>query len=700
MSVELVAALGIAAGQGLLGALVWQGVRRGRASPSEAIGMGLALGSGASALTGVVLWGVLPLAAATTAPLMLAAAASAAALWRLGRWGRLPGRHEVIALGIGIVAGLAALSYALRSYPLQWSGTVMTYHPDMAFFEALSTSLAVYGPNDSIFMAGADIRYHWLAYAWTGQLTALSGAPPFGALTIVLPITALVACVFIAAAWTARLTPVSWAPSLATLLVVTGGYVGATYGTILNVDSPSQALSSAWLLAFTFALWQATRRSLRSRPWSIAVMMTVIGTLSSATTLGKASSGVIGVTAALAIALGGSATRAAWASRAWLSFTAAALGAAWVLVDYVLGSTGGGGLGLGSLLDKASSVQGLNPTDSPVGIIIGTFSLVLAIAARWVGLGWFLADRARRRSAIAFLGAGAALAAVATIVLVSGGLNDTWFALAASTPLAVISAAGIAQAVARITGRQGWSPGARVAWAILAALPCGLIVALLWRQAPGSSPTLRWLAPAAAFLLAAALGWLLAGHAGSRRRRDAVVLAAVTITVMAAGGRILGVLAPQFGVNSSTLSRNEFSLTSPVAESLDGQWPMVISAMQVEAGRWLRNASGVHELVATNATYGPLVPALTARQTYLSAFRYQVPYGRERLIGEAVARERASWGFIDRPSAATVGPLCSARIAWLWVDPSRTKRSDWAPFASVAFKTDDVTVLRLERSAC
>ena len=44
-------------------------------------------------------------------------------------------------------------------------------HPDMPFFQALSTSLARLGPLDSAFMSGAQVRYHWLTYAWVGQVT-------------------------------------------------------------------------------------------------------------------------------------------------------------------------------------------------------------------------------------------------------------------------------------------------------------------------------------------------------------------------------------------------------------------------------------------------------------------------------------------------------------------------------------------------
>lgn len=683
------------------GALAWQALRRGRAPWLEAIGMGTALGTAVSGLSGVVLWGRMPLWLGTLGPLLAIGVVSAVLLRSRLQGSTRSTNGARIGAGVGLLSGAAALLANLGAYPLTWTGTVTTYHPDMLFFEALSRSLATYGPNDSIFMAGADLRYHWLSYAWSGQLAEISGADPFVVLTRVLPVACLVSVTLLAASWTSRLTRVAWAPAIAALLIVMGGYVGATYGTILNIDSPSQAMSSAWLLALAFATWQSLRRHVSQRLF--LALLFVLFVLGAAATLGKASSGLVGVGAWGFAALLGTVLRTPWWRRAWLAFAAMALGAAWVTLDFIAGSAEGGGVGLGGLLDKASSVQGLNPTTSPRGIVLGTLILVLAMAPRWAGLVWLLRSPRSRHSVLTLFSTGLVVVAVLTVLLVSGGLNDTWFALAASAPLAVASSVGLARGVQSVTGRTGWWPGRSVVLAAAGGVLLSVVVLLLWLRGPDSTPALRWTAPIVALAGAVLIGAVLraTGRPDAPVTRTWLVLTLVVLTTLACEGRLLGIASDRFAVQAATgFNRIEFSMTGPLVPSLDDQWPREFSAAQAEAGAWLEEHAGVHELVATNLTYGPLVPALSGRQTYLTALRYQAPYGRRSLLDEVIRREEASWAFIDAPSAATVGPLCSDGVQWIWVDPTRTDTRAWVPYASVAHETADATILRLDRSAC
>ncbi|MDP2014777.1 MAG: hypothetical protein Q8L05_11185, partial [Actinomycetota bacterium] len=493
-------------------------VRRGRAHIVEVLGIGLALGTAAAALSGVLLWQWLPLWG-WALPSVIAFVLAFILQWRfdsiLGRSGSSSStptgrrwfaidRPSLVALLIALALGAIALASSIGSYPLTWSGTLSSYHPDMLFFEALSTSLAHFGPSDSIFSnnifaGGNELRYHWLTYAWSGQISQVVDAQPFLVLTRVLPVTALVGSVLIAVAWTRRLTAMRWAPTIAAVLIVTGGYVGATYGTILNFDSPSQQLATVWVLALCLALWQVVAHSQATR---LLPLLAVIVLLSAAATLGKVSTGIVALAAWGFVSVVALLRRELWAARAWAALTCAGIGAATVYFAYLSGSAEGGGLGLGSLLNKASSVQGLNPTDARWGILLGTGFLLLAMAARWIGLVWLVGSRSTRWQPVTIFGLGLVVASVASVLLISGGLNDTWFALAASAPLSIISAVGIAHALQAIAPRMRWAPTGPVVAAVVVGIFASVLIAVIWTFGPGHSPFLRWAGPMLAYVLA------------------------------------------------------------------------------------------------------------------------------------------------------------------------------------------------------
>ena len=262
MSVLL--ALGIVVVQAATGAFWWRVARGPSVRVLEAAGMGLALGTAVATLSGVLLVGIAPagwgwllptLVTLVAAPFVIRRTPGLLRTWRATAW-----RPALMALVVSAALGLASIAVNLRNYPLQSSGVISTYHPDMPFFEAFSTSLARFGPGDSIFMAGAELRYHWFSYAWAGQLAESAGTGPFVVLTRILPVIALVGAVLIAVSWTQRLSRGFWAPTLAGVLIVFGGYVGASYGTILNFDSPSQALTTMWMLGLCLALLAAISR--------------------------------------------------------------------------------------------------------------------------------------------------------------------------------------------------------------------------------------------------------------------------------------------------------------------------------------------------------------------------------------------------------------------------------------------------------
>lgn len=674
--------------QGLGGALWWRLLRPRRSVPIlEAAGMGLGLGTAAAMLTGLFIgWWLAP---------VVALAGWWGLRWRGRRVAPLAPlqRADLLALVVGLVPGLGALGIALRNYPLAWSGLWTGYHGDMAFFEALAASVARLGPGASIFMDGADLRYHSLAYGWAGQLTLAVDAAPFVVMTRLLPVVMLIAAVALAGAWTRHLTRAWWAPALAVGLVVTGGFVGATYGGVLNFDSPSQTVSTVWLLALSIVLMQGLERvSLGWHAFAVAALVVAI-------TGGKVSTAAIAAAGFAAVVVVGLVRRSAWRWRAAVLAGAGGVALVAAYVWLLAGSANAGGLAIFSLLDRASSVQGLNPVVTPRGILVGIVLLILAVLPRWAGLAWLIGDRETRWQPQTAYGTGLALGGVGTLALLSGGFNDLWFAVAASGPLAVLSAAGVAGAATWL----GPQASQRVLLAGMIGIGGSLAVAAVW--ATGSTGIIgngwRWAAPLVGWLLALAVGLLLAQRGPTPRWVGVIAFTAIALVTMALPSRLLYTLVePYARGGDARWTPVLFSTQDDFVDVIDDDRSLGWTSEQAQIGAWLRRAASPDEVVVTNMTRGALVPALTRLRTYLSDIPLQTPYGRWADVDVAKQRERESWAFIDNPSRASLSPLCEAGVTWVWVDPRKTTTHDWAPFADVVRSGAEVTLLRVNPSAC
>jgi hypothetical protein len=351
-------------------------------------------------------------------------------------------------------------------------------------------------------------------------------------------------------------------------------------------------------------------------------------------------------------------------------------------------------------------VQGLNPIAGSVGIFLGTVILIVSIAVRWSGIIWLAADSETRWQPDTLLGIGFAVAGLATVVLISGGLNDTWFALAASAPLSVLSAVGAARG-AEAVGAQGTGllPARPAWWAAFAAAILFVLVALLWSTGASGgnvfTATARWLGPLVGVTGAGAAGLLIARnhrlHGSLRQRRLAMTV--LVLVLLSAPGRALGVGTGEVG-SQPGLSEDAFSPQTPFADAIDNVTIHEWTSDHAAAATWLREHALLDQLVATNVTFSPFVPALTGMQTLASGILYAAPYGRPANVPAILEREQQSWAFIDTPSAATAAPLCAAGVRWLWVDPTRTQATNWLPYADVEFANPAATILEFDPGRC
>ena len=505
----------------------------------------------------------------------------------------------------------------------------------------------------------------------------------------------LVAAVAITGAWTRNLTRAWWAPALAVGLVITGGFVGATYGSVLNMDSPSQTLGAVWLLALSVVLLQSLSLGRGALAWSILAIVVLVIAL----TGGKISTAAIGAGGFAVVVAVGIVRREPWRWRALIvggTSAAALLGTyLWLLA----GSANSGGLGLLTLLDRASSLQGLNPVITPRGIVAGIALLILAVVPRWAGLVWLVGDRATRWAPSTVYGLGLTIGGVATVALLSGGFNGLWFAVAASAPLAVISAVGVAGAATWL----GPLARRRVLLALVWGLLVSVIVAFIW--ASGSTGIIgigwRWAGPVVGFALAVVGATVLAWGVGRPRGRSTAALSLIALVALALPARFVYAIAEPFArPQEGSVSTVLFSPQGTFVPTRDQDREIGWTDTQAQAGAWLRAHAGADDIVATNLTLGALVPSLTRLTTYVSDIHMQAPYGLVADLPLLQRRESESWAFVDGPSVTTVAPLCASEVSWLWVDPSRTSTRNWEPFASIAWQTDDAIILQVHQDQC
>lgn len=695
--------------QTFAGVLIWTKIS-GHRGLLELMGMGIALGIAMAAVTGVIFVSTglsvfgcfLPAAAICLGELFSryrhrADSATGASPSSIST-------REMLALMVGLGLGLISLILNVRHYPLEWSGTWSGYHLDMPFFEALSNSLAQVGARGSVFMPGAEMRYHWLSYAWSGQLTAVTGAEPFVVLTRIFQYSTVVASVCLVVSWTSSVTRRLWSPTLAVLLLLLGGYIGVVNGSVLNFDSPSQSMGVVWLLASSIASLTFVRSSATLGKSDFVAWLALLGFLGFVTTGGKISSAAP-LIVALGLAAGvGVFRHAPWGRRAVQAFVAAACGALVAYIVMFAGANGGGGLALGALIDRTSSQQGINPVEGYLGVVLGTAILLLAVSLRWAGAVWLAVASPRRTSPDVIFAVGLMAVGLIAIVLFNG-FNEIWFAAAASAPLAVFSAEGFEEALDHLKMPKKRSTATLVLMALVAAVAIFAIVWMLWATGPAGGGywrgTWRWAGPLAALALGVAAGWGVSRFAGDNRRKLGIFAGFTLVLVLVAmPGRLLGVGSGQVGVPPS-LSPDLFSFgIAPSVRGHDEKLFPDIPWEFLQAGQWVREHAKASDLLATNLTFGPLVPAVTGLATFASGIQYQAPYGRPAVAAELLRRDDEIWKFVNFPSLTTVVPLCASGVRWIWVDPTETSTRSWEPFANVAFSNDVATILEMDPHSC
>jgi len=583
----------------------------------------------------------------------------------------------------------------MARYPL--FGPWERFHPDMPFFEALGTSAVKFGPGVDPFMSGDDIRYHWFAYLWSGQLTVALDLAPFAALTRVVPVAVVAGLAALAAGTIGRLGKRWWGPVLAVALVITGGFAGAAYGVITNVDSPSTAITALWLMGFTAIAFSS---GLGSR-LSFAVSLMSGFLLSGA----KVSALAVLILAWVVMAALGRIWRAEWTRAVLIQLMGLIVGATISFFLFDFGSSSSGDLRLLSWDSRASSVQGLDLGPSWWAVALGTLLLCIAIVPRAAGIVGL-----PTRSTEAALAVGLVVASILPIWVLSQGVNELWFAVAAAAPLAVLSVVGLERLWDQV---KAGSVG--VIWglvAVAAGVLSAVAAAVLWPLGASDVVTLRSIGPLVPWLV----GFVIAGVAWPRSGKAVGIAALATSLLVAASlGRGITVFG-EVGLQSSTgrnasipdasseANSHKIEKSIPERASSSGKQPpstpqrvgsVQWSSAQDEAALWLRRAASSSDVLATDQTGSSMIPAVSANVTFLSALTYQEMYGSKGQASIVDERRAYSLSLATGLTPETLAVLCAARVSWLWMGTAA------APLElPVAFANSEVTIYALDSTAC
>lgn len=660
-------AAGIVAVQALTGAIWWLAARP-RRSALETLGMGIALGTFAAMASGVLLHGTAASRVSWALPTALTLIALAAlpslrvrarAALRSLAWPR----PELAGAAMALAAGGAVTAVNWARVPLD--AITDRSFTDLYFLEAITRGFTALGPGQSPLMAGGEIRYHWFAYAWAGQVADAASLPSFGALTRILPVTALLGLALLAVSWSAALArrlgvERRWVPALAGLLVTFGGYAGALYGSILNFDSPSQSLTTVWLLALGIA----------ATAWLIdGGIGTLAGALAMAVacTGGKVSHAAVGAVGLAAASLPSLVRGPRMRPLALLAGSAVAM--VLTFVGVISGAAADRNL-VENVAVRASTWQQLDPVVGPWGPVLGTGALLLAALARVSGMG--LLDRAGWRDPAVLFAAGGLAVGIAALLGLSEGVNETWFLLAASAAGAVASSVGIAAGFTRVGGALGGSARARLLppTVIAVGAAASLVSVVL---ASGAVPWSNDAAPNLPYWGAAVAPWLIAAAGGCSAAllfaRHGSLRFAIRVAALTAIGSLVVssiVTRPATAWTASRTIQTEVGAVAPdpgVGTAAGEGAGQARSGDPRAAAAWLAARARPGDVVLVLADpASALVPALTGVPAYLAARRYQVGLGRANELAEIDRRDAVVTRIANGETSAT----CQVGARWAW----------------------------------
>lgn len=696
------AAVVVAIGHVLPGALVWRLVRPERGWLVEDLALGLGIGV-ALAVPGHVL------AVAVGAPALGVALPLAVGAGVLvvpaSRRRVLSRRIEPLPWTWGAATTVSALVPALLAHeayaqPLRFRGWALQY-VDLPYHTALAHAVSERFPPHYPQVAEERLTYHWFTHAWTAQVSAVSDTGVDVLLWRFNPSLLAVAVPVVAAVAAMRITGRTWAgpaaAAVAFLLldVAPWGPSGLT-DPLASPMSPTQQFGLLVLLTLVTVLVVRWRGEGSRASWPVLLLLLVV--------TGGSKGSTLPVLVAGALAAAGAVLLLRERDRSRTVGLDAILAAACLLVlnRFMFGGGDGGvSLDLGEeFIARRGSIlfgRDVDPA-TPLGLlalVLATLPFVLSVLGALALVG----DRSSRRDPVAWLllgGGGAGLGAV--VLLTHPGGSQGYFYKAGEPLLALAGVWGTCLLWERA--------GARRALLLtgVATGPVALLVTHLLLDRPGAPGVGGALASLALLLALVAAGAVV----GARVTRSGAIggVATASVALLAAG------IVPT--VHQVAAWRAPEAVVGVAKRPT----PNAIHSDDLRALRWLGAHSERGDLVATNKhCLGKVADPCDRRRFFVGASsgrgvliegwtynRRVAPLYRE--FDSAVFRDDQFWdpallelndGFIATPSADGAAGLWALGVRWVVVWHDAPHANDLAPYADRVRRGRTMDVYRLNR---
>ena len=695
----ILASLVVVGTQILPGMLAWRSVRPRNGWLIEDLAIGFAVGSvlaiGAQVVAGLtetpwisyspVLVAVVLLAVPRTRARILAVRSTPLPWW----WST--------SIGALFLVTIPQLRGYFRWVPLSWPSGFRTPHIDAYLHLALAAQLAHRGPTTFPWVRSESLAYHWFSHAWVAQVSVASGAPLdevlFRFMPVLMPIV-VVTAIGIAAV---RLSGRTWTGPVAAALALIGGDLNVfgtppAFGTPIAPLSPSLALAIPMMVGAVLVLALRWKKEMAVGGIALLPILCIGAAGTKGSTLPLL---VVGLGLALVAMLVFQRSKA-WPVLIDLAIVIACLVFALVFVFQ------GSDAGLNINPDEAATETGANgwlglPHSK---LQIGLILLIAAggVLARGIGAFALPFTRSGRRSPVAWTLIGGSLAgAGAVAVFGHPGASQWYFARTAEPLLAIGSCLGLVALFDRVEPRQ------RVRVVGLGLLAGFVLVdagkVLLGPLQPGA-----WRHAVAMLLIALAvlaITGVIAWFFGAQRKERMRFAAGAMVVAILTGGLVVGWTA---------LLGSPMAKLRPVSQNA----ATATSTGEIAAARWIRDHSGVNDVVMTNRhCTTPMAPvhcdsrrfvvaAFSERQVLLEGWTATPesaklgPKGRDSITVNYWKPDLLALndGFIADPTADAAAQLRKLGVKWIYADHTRpyASPSQFEPYATLRYQSSGVDV--------
>ena len=564
---------------------------------------------------------------------------------------------------------------------------------DLAFFESRSYSVAKFGQNENISLAGYPIQYHWFGLAWLGSTTVITNLGPWLAISQVAPVYSVVAigCLIFAIA---KRTSSNQITKYAIL------FQFAFSASIFSTANTPNITSLIWFFATIVAVQDFFKNSKK-------IVFATVGFLAIATLSTKVSAGFT--------LLAGFALTDIWLSlKSKSRMTATFLRLAILLIGsiasfyLVIGGPDRNGDSFVKFdLRNSAYYFGVDPGREATIYLIGSVGFILVLLPSFLGLFVFLKSIPQQQSIILFCSFGLLSLFIPSLFMED---NLGYFVVNAKILALIGSAIALTTSgklnlfsnISKLTTATFFS------LALVSTQTMQEIYDLNWREI-----SLIRGGPTTALVLILVTYYLISFvYCSIFTRRHCVTIgnsrirAKFTTFVFFL---LIGSLAPPIVAQLRSLPSQAINADSN---------PLYIGSVYVSAAsEWLNINSADNEIVATNrfcvdsATPRCLFPkysvvSATSRRIMLVEGPFYL-FGRTRSqidkpiedesFYPSFGQERLdlSRGFADKPNAEITAKLREYGVDWFYLFKENTTNRNWEPYGTVKYENTEVAIIQL-----